>query len=55
MLFYWFIAQLFSGAGSLVYMDQMMGGVAYFAHVGGFLAGYLLIAPFKRRLISSYF
>jgi len=50
MLFYWFIFQLFSGAGSLAFMDKATGGVAYFAHIGGFLAGYLLIAPFKRKL-----
>jgi len=50
MLFYWFIFQLFSGAGSLAFMDKTMGGVAYFAHIGGFLTGWLLIAPFKRKL-----
>lgn len=50
MLFYWFIAQLFSGAGSLVYMDEMMGGVAYFAHIGGFLAGWLIIYLGRKRL-----
>jgi membrane associated rhomboid family serine protease len=50
MLFYWFVFQLFSGAGSLALMNQAMGGVAYFAHVGGFLAGFLLIVPFKKRL-----
>lgn len=50
MLFYWFIAQLFSGVGSLAFMDQSMGGVAYFAHIGGFATGWLLISPFKKRL-----
>lgn len=39
MLFYWFIAQLFSGVGSFG-MDA--GGVAYLAHVGGFVSGYLI-------------
>lgn len=43
MLFYWFIAQLFSGAGSLAFMDQARGGVAYFAHIGGFVVGWVLI------------
>ncbi|HEX8619300.1 MAG TPA: rhomboid family intramembrane serine protease [Thermoanaerobaculia bacterium] len=43
----WFVLQLFSGVGSLGVTDaQDMGGVAYFAHIGGFLAGMLLIAPF---------
>ncbi|MDQ3283619.1 MAG: rhomboid family intramembrane serine protease [Acidobacteriota bacterium] len=43
----WIILQLFSGVGSLGVRDaQDMGGVAYFAHIGGFVAGMLLIAPF---------
>jgi membrane associated rhomboid family serine protease len=50
MLLYWFAIQLFSGlfsAGS--FTDS--GGVAWFAHVGGFLAGILLIRmlPVERR------
>ena len=40
MLFYWFIIQLFSGVGSLVVTT--VGGVAFFAHAGGFLAGWLI-------------
>ena len=40
----WFVLQLFSGVGSLGVQDaQDMGGVAYFAHIGGFVAGMLLI------------
>ena len=40
----WFVLQLFSGVGSLGVTDaQDMGGVAYFAHIGGFVAGMLLI------------
>ena len=40
----WFVLQLFSGVGSLGVPDaQDMGGVAYFAHIGGFVAGVLLI------------
>lgn len=43
----WFVLQLFSGVGSLGVVDaQDTGGVAYFAHIGGFVAGMLLIAPF---------
>ena len=43
----WFVLQLFSGVGSLGVSDaQDMGGVAYFAHIGGFVAGILLIAAF---------
>lgn len=36
MLFYWFFAQVLYGVGSL---GMMGGGVAYFAHVGGFITG----------------
>jgi membrane associated rhomboid family serine protease len=43
----WFILQLFSGVGSLGVTDaQDMGGVAYFAHIGGFVAGMVLIPLF---------
>jgi len=43
----WFVLQLFSGVGSLGVRDaQDMGGVAYFAHIGGFVAGMILIALF---------
>ena len=39
----WFLFQLIAGAGSL---GGEMGGVAYGAHVGGFLAGVVLIKLF---------
>ncbi|HXG58601.1 MAG TPA: rhomboid family intramembrane serine protease [Thermoanaerobaculia bacterium] len=42
----WFVLQLFSGVGSLATMDDNMGGVAYFAHIGGFVLGMLLIFVF---------
>ena len=41
MLFYWFLAQLLTGVGSLGMVEE--GGVAYFAHLGGFLAGMILV------------
>ncbi|HEX8170566.1 MAG TPA: rhomboid family intramembrane serine protease [Thermoanaerobaculia bacterium] len=47
ILGFWFVLQLFSGVGSLGIPDaQSMGGVAYFAHIGGFVAGMLLIGLF---------
>src|SRR5574340_784161 len=55
MLAYWFIIQLFSGVGSIARTHTSEGGVAFFAHVGGFLAGMLLIKlmgakqPYRRR------
>jgi membrane associated rhomboid family serine protease len=43
----WFVLQLFQGVGSLgVMTDAQQGGVAFFAHIGGFVAGMLLIKPF---------
>ncbi|HEX2835019.1 MAG TPA: rhomboid family intramembrane serine protease [Thermoanaerobaculia bacterium] len=41
----WFVLQLFSGVGSLGVPDaQDTGGVAFFAHIGGFVCGVILIA-----------
>jgi membrane associated rhomboid family serine protease len=42
----WFLLQLFSGIASLGTDAASAGGVAYWAHVGGFLTGVLLIRPF---------
>ncbi len=42
MLFYWFLFQLLTGITSLAVMTADMGGVAFFAHVGGFVAGWTL-------------
>ena len=47
MLIYWIVIQLlggFSGIGS-----AEKGGVAFWAHVGGFLAGVALVKVFERR------
>ncbi len=46
---FWFILQIFSGIGSLSYLYQNVGGVAYFAHAGGFLAGMILIKVMKKK------
>jgi membrane associated rhomboid family serine protease len=45
MLAYWFIIQLVSGLSSAHNFSDS-GGVAWFAHVGGFLTGLLLIRLF---------
>ncbi len=45
MLLYWFAIQLLSGLQSVNSFSDS-GGVAWFAHVGGFLAGLLLIKAF---------
>jgi membrane associated rhomboid family serine protease len=43
----WFVLQLFSGVGSLD--AQVGGGVAYWAHVGGFGFGVIVAWLFYRR------
>jgi len=43
MLIYWFVIQLFSGVGSIAEQPYQQGGTAFFAHVGGFIAGMILI------------
>jgi membrane associated rhomboid family serine protease len=49
----WIAIQLFSGLGSIAYTNETadVGGVAYMAHIGGFLTGFLLTFLF-RGLIS---
>jgi membrane associated rhomboid family serine protease len=42
----WFLLQVLDGSAGLVSADG--GGVAYFAHVGGFAAGLLLVWPLVR-------
>ncbi len=42
----WFVAQLFSGVLSLGAVAEG-GGVAYWAHIGGFVAGFLLAIAYK--------
>ncbi len=48
MLGYWFFLQFFSGVASLGVADQ--GGVAWWAHVGGFLLGAILIVGERPKL-----
>jgi rhomboid family protein len=41
----WFVLQLMSGVGSL-HLPGEQGGIAFFAHIGGFLAGLVLVTAF---------
>src|SRR6267154_2002326 len=43
VLGYWFLGQFLSGAASLFSSPTGTGGVAFWAHVGGFVTGVLLI------------
>ena len=43
----WFVFQLISGAGMLG--GEEAGGVAYAAHIGGFIAGLFLVKAFTKK------
>ena len=49
ILIYWFVIQFFSGIGSVGHSQLSEGGVAWFAHIGGFVAGIVLILMMKTR------
>jgi membrane associated rhomboid family serine protease len=49
MLIYWAVLQFFGGVTSIVGADEPGGGVAFWAHLGGFVAGVILIKLFARR------
>ena len=46
MLGLWILLQVFSGLGSLGARTEETGGVAFMAHVGGFVAGLVLVKLF---------
>ena len=52
MLIYWAVLQLFGGFGRMG--AESGGGVAFWAHVGGFIAGVVLVKVFERpdRLLA---
>ena len=45
---FWFLLQIWSGFAALAGQSDV-GGVAWWAHVGGFVAGMALLAVFKRH------
>lgn len=47
----WFITQVISGGMSA---GATVGGVAFFAHIGGFIAGMALIGLFKRKEVRFF-
>jgi len=49
----WFAVQFFSGIGSLG--SAQAGGVAWWAHVGGFLLGMLLVSGMRRKQPELYY
>src|SRR5687767_11470970 len=49
----WFVLQLFSGIGSVASNVDEGGGVAYMAHVGGFVMGFLLTFVLRGRGVAD--
>lgn len=45
----WLVMQFISSVGSIAHTDQSHGGVAYWAHVGGALAGLFLVNVFRGK------
>jgi membrane associated rhomboid family serine protease len=51
ILGYWFLIQLLSGSTTA---GQEGGGVAFWAHIGGFVAGVLLVGLFKKKNVRFF-
>ncbi|MEO5966033.1 MAG: rhomboid family intramembrane serine protease [Candidatus Limnocylindrales bacterium] len=49
VLGFWFVLQIVDGIGSLGVATGLDGGVAFFAHIGGFVAGAVFALPFRLR------
>ena len=49
MLIYWFFTQAFNGVAVLLTATASIGGIAYIAHVGGFVSGLLFSKHLDRR------
>ncbi len=53
MLIYWAFLQFAGGLSSIV--SEASGGVAFWAHLGGFVAGVILVKPFARpRRVAAH-
>lgn len=46
---FWFLMQLFSGTLSIAAAGAQQAGVAWWAHIGGFVVGLLWAVPLRRR------
>jgi len=49
VLGFWFLLQVIDGLGSLGASNAVESNVAFFAHIGGFVAGALIALPFRLR------
>jgi membrane associated rhomboid family serine protease len=51
----WFFMQFLNGAIAITLVSQVTGGIAWWAHIGGFLTGFFLVHIFKKRQTSRYY
>jgi membrane associated rhomboid family serine protease len=49
LIVFWFLLQLLSGVASLGAAASVTEGIAFWAHVGGFIAGVVLVGAFRRQ------
>ena len=54
VLLFWFVGQLFSGLGSITVGSAATGGVAWWAHIGGFAFGWLVARGARGRLRHAH-
>lgn len=52
---YWFLIQFFSGATQVVQGVGAEAGVAFWAHVGGFIGGYITAKKYEKKIKPAYF
>jgi rhomboid family protein len=53
VLGFWFVVQVFSGADMVGSAEQAGGGVAYGAHIGGFIVGAVIFLCLPRRAMRT--
>jgi membrane associated rhomboid family serine protease len=53
VLLWWFALQVLAGLPQLAGVGDLSGGVAVWAHVGGFVAGVLLVRAFIRPVLVA--
>ena len=54
LIVFWFITQFISGITSLGAPTDTSGGVAVWAHIGGFLAGFILVGLLRPKPAVAY-
>ncbi|RPI29118.1 MAG: rhomboid family intramembrane serine protease [Acidobacteria bacterium] len=50
----WFLVQLFNGTAAVATTTETSGGVAWWAHIGGFVAGMILLGVFAQKRPRRY-